>query len=422
MRFLLSVLFLGPGVLLQYSTEVNADELRPVPLSAKITHVQPMTGIVLWVSNEAVRTAPIQLEFSYVDYSKIVREKGVYDWSTLETLLNEVASRRHQAVIRWHDTYVAKPTTIPDYIKALPDYHEVTALSEKKQTGFPDWSHPELQKFLPEFFSAFAKKYDKDPRIAFVQVGFGLWAEYHIYDGPMVLGKTFPSKDYQREFARHLSRELKQTPWMISVDAGEVANTPYAEDKDLLSLPFGLFDDSFNHADHAKYNEPHWKTLGLDRWQRSPMGGEFSFFEAKDQKLALAPNGPHGIPFEEHARKFHITFILGDAQPRHQKPQRIREAGLACGYRYRVTEFLASETEARVTVENQGIAPIYYDAFPTVNGVRATESLRGLLPQQSRTFSVAAGGTKPVLTIECDRLVPGQRIEFDAELSEAGSQ
>ena len=28
----------------------------------------------------------------------------------------------------------------------------------------------------------FAARYDDDPRIAFLQVGFGLWGEYHIYD------------------------------------------------------------------------------------------------------------------------------------------------------------------------------------------------------------------------------------------------
>ena len=62
------------------------------------------------------------------------------------------------------------------------------------------------------------------------------------------------------------------------------------------------------------------------------------------------------------------------------------------------------------------MAPIYYDAFPAVNGVRAKESLRGLLPGQERRCEVASGGEKPALTIESDRLVPGQQIEFEADL------
>ena len=52
--------------------------------------------------------------------------------------------------------------------------------------------------------------------------------------------------------------------------------------------------------------------------RRAPAGGEFSFFEDRDQAEALAPNGPHGVLFERQAAKFHVSFIVGDAQPRFQ--------------------------------------------------------------------------------------------------------
>jgi hypothetical protein len=177
-----------------------AADLRPVPLQSSITQVQPMTGIVLWSTNSQRRSAPIQLEFAYLGYDQVVNAEGHYDWAQVETLLNDVASRGHQTILRWHDTYVGKPTRVPDHIKALSDYQETLALSEKKETGFPDWSHPELKRFILDFYTRFAERYDQDPRLAFVQTGFGLWAEYHIYDGPMELGKTFPDKAFQAEF------------------------------------------------------------------------------------------------------------------------------------------------------------------------------------------------------------------------------
>jgi hypothetical protein len=67
-------------------------------------------------------------------------------------------------------------------------------------------------------------------------------------------------------------------------------------------------------------------------------------------------------------------------------------------------------------VANSGVAPIYYDAFVAVNGIRAEGSLKGLLPGEERLFTVPSGGTNPELSIECDRLVPGQRIDFEADL------
>lgn len=93
----------------------------------------------------------------------------------------------------------------------------------------------------------------------------------------------------------------------------------------------------------------------------------------------------------------------------------IQHRGLACGYRFRVKRFAASPSASEVVIENVGIAPIYHPAFPAVNGVRSKESLKGLLPGDSMLFKIAAGGEKPELTIESDRLVAGQRIEYETE-------
>ena len=71
-------------------------------------------------------------------------------------------------------------------------------------------------------------------------------------------------------------------------------------------------------------------------------------------------------------------------------------------------------------VTNEGVAPIYYDAFVAIDGVRSDASLKGLLPGQTWTIQTlagtAVGGQAPTLTIESDRLVAGQVIEFAADL------
>ncbi len=404
----LSGMHIGPSA-------VADDALSPVRLRSSVQNVQPMTGIVLWATNEAASTAPIQLEYAYLKYRDVVPERGRYDWSKLDRLLEEVAGRKHQLILRWHDTYVGEATGVPEFILQSPDYRPTRALSEGKTTDFPDWSSPELRDFTRDFFTEFARRYDRDARLAFVQVGFGLWAEYHIYDGPMELGRTFPSREFQADFLRHLSRTFVQTPWMISVDAAG-DHGPFQVQPELLTLAFGVFDDSFNHKRHRQENEPNWNRLDRARWQRAPAGGEFSFFEKRDQRDALAAKGPHGIAFEDQARRFRITFMIGDDQPRFQSPERIRTAGLALGYRFRVTEFRSGATRSELKIENAGLAPLYHDAWPAVDGVRAGASLKGLLPGDARRFNIDAGGASPRLTIESDRLVPGQIIEFDADL------
>ena len=268
--------------------EPDFDGFVKISLQSQITGVQPMTGIVLWADNAKRNTDAISLEYSYMQYKDIVKEKGVYDWTPLEQILDAVASRKHQAIIRFWYTYPGYESAVPQYIRELPDYEETVALSEGKRTGFPDWRHPELQRFHKEFYQKFAERYDNDPRLAFLQTGFGLWAEYHIYDGPRIMGQTFPSKEFQAEFFRFMSETFKSTPWSVSIDAASSEYTPLEADASLRNLKFGVFDDSFMHETHDEYNGKNWKILGEKRYQTSPAGGEFGYYTKYDQGHGLS--------------------------------------------------------------------------------------------------------------------------------------
>lgn len=399
------------------SPPVTAQEWTPIALSSEIDRVAPFTGIVLWNTHEQAATDAIQLEFSYMLYNDVVDAEGEYNWSGVDTLLNEIASRGHQAILRFRFIYPGyAETAVPDSIKNLPDYREVVAKSEGKPTAFCDWSHPALQKFAVDFHTKFTERYDSDPRLAYVQAGFGLWAEYHIYDGPMELGKTFPSKAYQAEFLKHLDRVYVQTPWSISIDAAEEVRTPFAAQPTLKDLGFGVFDGSFMHTQHDDYNEACWNFFGRERWHHAPAGGEFSYYTPRDQETVLSPKGAHGEPFEAAAARFHISYMFGNDQPRHHTMPRIAEAGRATGYRFRISRLETNGTITRGTVENTGVAPIYHDTYPAIGAVRTETSLRGLLPGQAREFSIAAPGRADTFNLTSDRLVPGQVIPFEADL------
>jgi hypothetical protein len=86
------------------------------------------------------------------------------------------------------------------------------------------------------------------------------------------------------------------------------------------------------------------------------------FLGKVDQTKAIAAKGPHGTSFEKQASKFHISFTIGDAQPEYQSADRIRIASQACGYCFRVTEFKTNDTGSSISICNQEINPIYYDA------------------------------------------------------------
>ena len=102
-----SVLFMTLFTL--FSVQIYAQEWKEVSVPGRITHVQPMTGLVLWKDQARQLNSKygqtIQLEFAYLLPNKVVKgckQDGTiqYDWAPFEALLNDIASRKHQAVIR----------------------------------------------------------------------------------------------------------------------------------------------------------------------------------------------------------------------------------------------------------------------------------------------------------------------------------
>lgn len=412
---LLIVCFLGCT-----TTTICAQQSRPIALKSKITQVQPMTGIVLWSDNHNAEkhADAIALEYRYCGYNDVVGPSGEYDFTKLNEILDEIANRNHQAILRFYFCYVGQETTVPDFIRRRSDYDETVGTSEGKKTHFCDWSNQALQDFTLEFYQKFSERYDEDPRIAFLQTGFGLWAEYHIYDGPKEMGKTFPSKEFQTKFLRHLDEQFNDLPWSISVDSADYDYTPLEDNRELLALEFGVFDDSFLCKPHPKENAVNWKILGPNRWKRQPGGGEFSYYTKKDQKNALEPSGPNGVSFETAANQFHITYMIGNDQPRFQPIERVKSAGMATGYRFRVTAAAMQENELRLRVTNEGVAPLYRDAYFAAGSKRSTRSLRGLLPGESMTCTIAEVGKEDLqqITIQCNAILSNQKIQFLADL------
>ncbi len=409
-------------VILASSCNKVFDSFTYYHLNKQVTEVQPMTGIVFFNNNFSCQTHPdaISMEFTYISFNDIVVDSATYDWTVVEEALEKAASRGHQLIIRFAYTKPGEETTVPDYIKQRPDYNEVTGTSEGLTTHFPDWTNRELMRWTLEFHTKFAQKYNNDPRLAFIEVGFGLWGEYHIYDGPFELGVTFPSKEFQKQWFYHLDSVYTNLKWLVGINTMDDTYSPLPNDPSIKEhVHYGLFDDSFMQKYHYLWNEPLWNMHGLERYTFAPNGGEFSYYSLYDQEHVLDTGGIYGHTWEEQASKFHMTFILGNDQPRYQTFERIKQAGMAAGYHFKVLEFKADKDQTVVVATNTGTAPIYYDAYFALNGIRNSVSLKHLLPGDTAMYIFNTGYQKneqtPSLTIECDHLIPGQSIQYDAD-------
>ena len=446
-KYLLSAVLGLLSAATSFSAPVN------VALNSAVTRPQPMTGLVLWPDQakdlNTTHGKSIQLEFSYCLPCKVVTgcaDDGtvMYDWTWFDRILDDVASRGHQLIARFRYEYpnskdvdgkTAGMTAVPQYIKDRSDYNETyNKVKGDGATYYADWSNAELQRFTKQFYTDFAERYGNDPRLAFVEVGFGHWSEYHIYGTTLRLGVNFPSKEYQKEFFLHLDNVMGTIPWGVSIDAADDTYSPVAGDSGLMALGFGCFDDSFMHKDHEigsndGYNEECWQGIGsATRWQHGFAGGEVSYYTDADQKNFLNPAGMYGHTWEEQAAKYHITFMIANDAPegKYGTGSRFAEASMATGYRFRVKECVTDSEagETRLLVTNDGIAPLYRDAYFAIGDVRSETSLRGLLPDQEKWITVPAaltldGSGRPTVTptIVSPDILPSQSIEYDAATS-----
>ena len=399
-----------------------------------------LKGIVLWVDqardHPELRNAG-SLEFAYLTPDSVVRGANAdgtirYDWSPLERLLDDIASRGDQAILRFRYEYpgeksengVKGATGVPRHVKALPGYRETFSPNPGGDgpTWYADWSHPGLRDFTLRFYADFADRYDRDPRLAFLEVGFGHWSEYHISGTPVRLGQNFPSPEFQAQLMRLLDGKLKETPWCVSIDAAQKKYANLAHDPALSALGFGLFDDSFMHKEHDLaqgngYNERCWRAFGTDRWRRAPCGGEISYYSSRDQHQFLDPKGLYGVTWEQAAAKYHMTFVIANdsVDGKFATPERLAEAAAHCGYAFRLVRAATEDNALVVEIANDGVAPVYHDVRPSLDGVMADASLRGLAPGETRTFRIATPAPPDAnaaarLRLLSSKLLPGAEL------------
>jgi len=172
----------------------------------------------------------------YQQWNKLNPEKGVYDWTELEKLLNALAEHNMTYALR------VLPYT-PSFIKSdFPPQEEydwtppfVYEMGAKKiqidlrgteyHAYAPVWDDPIYLQAAKEFAKALAEKYDGDPRIEYIDVRtFGEWGEWHTSH---ILGSEMPADSVLIDMLDYYASVFKKTQ---------------------LVLPSNGFGDVYTHA------------------------------------------------------------------------------------------------------------------------------------------------------------------------------
>ncbi len=403
-------LFLLASFLGAIVTSSVADEpLEYVPAAID----NPLKGLVPYAGDNREKF-PHSMEFSYVPLGELMSGMTTFNWEPLEDLLNDVASRGHQAVFRVWMVYPGKDNGIPSFLikeglKVTTWLNDNTAPFPPQKVQTPDYNDPRLREALKKFIAAMGEKYDGDPRVGFITAGLlGTWGEWHEYPREHL----FASKDTQAEVLDAYSAAFRITPVLLRYPAGDDHRT----DTKNADRPFGYHDDSFawatldtgRKADDWFYMQL-LKAAGPEamlKWKTHPIGGEIRpelWGKIFDDKVShkQAQN------FEQCVQQTHASWLMDTGMvEKKQSATRITNASRAVqrmGYEFHVMQATVSREadKVRLTVQlrNTGVAPFYYDWKIVVAAIDRSDTvikewptewtIAGLLPGESpRTWQL----------------------------------
>ena len=364
----------------------------------------PLKGLVPY-SGDVRAAFPHSLEFNTLPYSALVKGYDDFDWHLLETLLDDIASRGHQAILRIYLEYPGRTGVIPEFL--ITDGLKIHAYLNTNTEPFPpalvetpDYEDQHLRRSLKSFITAFGRKYDGDPRLGFVTAGLlGTWGEWHTYPR----SELFASKAVQVEVMEAYEAAFKLTPVLLRYPAGD---DTFQKAKN-ADRPFGYHDDSFAWATlHTGKDGDEWffmtalAAAGADaesKWKTEPIGGEIRP-EAWGKVFDERPGDPAIQDIRTCVETTHASWLLDsgmfEKQPDGDRLRRAEAIVRGMGYDFHCPKVIigavaAGTVSVRLEIVNRGVAPFYSDwkgewgllvDGKVVQAMESSGTLTGLLP------------------------------------------
>lgn len=377
----------------------------------------PLKGFVPYSGDSLNNKFPCSMEWFYLGLDKIMNGPDSFTFeSSLEKKLKEISSRGKQSIFRIYLDYPSQKHAVPQFL--LDNGHKLIPYKnddpDNKGGLSPDYKDENLIKAMESSIAAMGKKYDGDPRIAFITLGYlGHWGEWHTYPNEHLMA----NRQVQLRIIKAFYNAFKTTKYLLRY--------PDHLEK---SMPCGLHDDSFAFA--TLYNKKEdWYFLSrakksgtLDIWKTQAIGGEI--YPPLQKKLWDKNPPKNSEDFAECARQTHCSWLINNAAfnakwNETQKNSAIAGAKLL-GYEFYMEAFSLKQGLLKVKIKNTGIAPFYYKwpveliDLESKSVIMPDWDIRTILPEMSVEFSIKTRGTKLGLRIN-NPMEKGLNLKFANE-------
>ncbi|MEV4177505.1 DUF4832 domain-containing protein [Nonomuraea sp. NPDC049709] len=391
----------------------------------------PLKGFArfYWPGADQNTGYPHSLTWSYFGLSELMTDPAdcsKYNWSILDSALNEIASYGNQAAVRFYLEYPGGSGTHP--ANAIPrcfDGHVTYRTNTYWGTTSPDYDSPYLLDALGDFIAAFGARYDGDPRIGFIHLGLiGLWGEWHTWPFDTdTSGDTHPNfmptdahaaqilQAYDNAFNR---TKLEMRYPDSAAGAGTNRDIGYHDDSFCykegsplagVTLPRSLGGASYAQLERALSHGAE------NKWITASMGGEVRP-EIQSSAFASWPGGSGQVDNMKACIELeHTTWKINEqSQSYAAGDPNVAAAVRLMGYDLTVDNAYFKDTASGTTnvgvrIRNNGVAPFYYpwtvtlglknSAGTVVRTFDTSWDLRTVMPLKIRAFPDWGVGPDP---------------------------
>lgn len=347
-------ILLGAALCLVSAAGTSAEEVVLRPASAEGPLDNPLKGWCPYASAGPIYQS-YSMVFQYVSWRELEPTDGEFRFEDWEESWDSKQAKDKHVVFRVYVDYPNKPSGLPDWLRKAGV--KETAYEEYGGGKSPDYDDPRMIAGMERLIAALGKRYNKHPRIAFIQLGLlGFWGEWHTYPH----SKLYASPETERRVIDAYRKAFPDKSLMVRYARG------YAGQQEWIGFHDDMFpEDTDNGKDwsflaglRTAKRTANWKVAVVggelvpgkaDRW----LGEDFDKTLTMLERSRFSWVGPY-CPALAESR---------DQQFRERSEQLIR----TMGYEFQITEvthpaIVQAKQALRISLKgnNQGVAPFYY--------------------------------------------------------------
>jgi hypothetical protein len=278
-------------------------------------------------------------------------EEGTIRFGMIDSILAEAHRNNQQMVFRLMAQNVKM--RIPQWLR------------DKGVEGPDYYNNPIFLKEMRKFIQKFARKYDGNPNLAFVDIGsVGQWGEWHTTMKGQ--GIKMPSRKNQKRFIDMYTKNFKKTPLVMLIGGARNEMLHYAikHGAGWRADCWGNYSKKYpGYGGKKVYSKLLSKDQAYNAWKQAP--------EALEPCWDMKKWHEKGWPIDSilaHALEWHATDVHNADRdiPKKWWPK-VKEFEKKLGYRfalkkikYPVSVQAGEQLECTMKWENEGVAPIYH--------------------------------------------------------------